>query len=379
MAHIRRLEGGRWQARYRDEDRVEHAHNARTRAEAQRWLDDATASLVRGDWCDPRAGRISVGEVAETWYGTTAALKPSTRGSYRGLLDTHVLPRWGEVEVRRLTTSAIASWVAELSAARSASTTRKALGVLRSILALAVADRRLAVNPAAGVAQPRLPMKAMRFLTASELEVLADAMPSERDRVLTMFLGWTGARFGEAAALERRDVDVLRRRVRIERAVAEVRGRTIVGAPKTHQARTVAMPAFLADALGAYMRDLPKAERAVLFSDHVGGHLRVTTWKRRVFDPAAARAELTPPPLRVHDLRHSAASLAIASGASIKVVQTQLGHRSATLTLDRYGHLFPDALDVLADALERMRSVPPADSVRTLGEEAEVVALPSGL
>lgn len=171
-------------------------------------------------------------------------------------------------------------------------------------------------------------------------------------------------------------MDVLRRRVRIERAVAEVRGTAIVGTPKTHQARTVAVPALLADALGAYMRGVPKSDAAILFPDHVDGHLRVTTWKRRVFDPAAARAGLTPPPLRVHDLRHSAVSLAIASGASVKVVQSQIGHRSATTTLDRCGHLFPDDLDVLADSLERMRGVPPADSVRT--QEASVATLPVG-
>ena len=71
---------------------------------------------------------------------------------------------------------------------------------------------------------------------------------------------------------------------------------------------------------------------------------------------------------------HSAVSIAIASGASVKVVQSQIGHRSATTTLDRYGHLFPDDLDVLADALERMRSVPPADSLRT--PAASVAMLP---
>jgi integrase len=336
MAHIRRLEGGKWQARYRDEEHDEHAHNFRTRIEAQRWLDDVTASVVRGDYADPRAGRAKIAGPAETWYGATATLKPSTRASYRALLDAHVLPRWGRVEVRKVSTSAVATWVAETTAWRSASTTRKALGVLRGILDLAVADRRIALNPATGVGQPRLSMHEMRFLGASDLEALAEAMPSQRDRVLTLLLGWCGPRFGEVAALTRADVDVLRRRLRIERAVAEVRGEIVLGTPKTHQARTVVLPPFLAEVLAAYMRSVPKEPAALLFPDAAGGYLRVTTWKRRVFDPAAGRAKLTPPSLRVHDLRHTAASLAIASGASIKAVQTQLGHRSATLTLDRY-------------------------------------------
>lgn len=95
MAHIRKLPSGRWQARYRDAERQEHVHNAPTKAAAQRWLDDNTASMVRGDWVDPKAGRVTVGDYGERWRATRAALKPSTRLSYARLLDVHVLPRWG--------------------------------------------------------------------------------------------------------------------------------------------------------------------------------------------------------------------------------------------------------------------------------------------
>jgi len=160
MAHIKRLDSGRWQARYRDpEDRREIARNFATKGAAQAWLDGVTTSLVRRDYADPRAGRLTVSALAEVWLEGTAALKPSTRLSYRGLLETHVLPRWGNVELRKVTTSAVGAWVGQLTAIRSASTVRKALGVLRSILDLAVADRRLAINPATGVAQPGLPIR----------------------------------------------------------------------------------------------------------------------------------------------------------------------------------------------------------------------------
>jgi integrase len=244
------------------------------------------------------------------------------------------------------------------------------------ILDLAVADRRLAVNPATGVTQPRLPIQEMRFLSTAELDRLCAEMPGERDEILTLLLGWTGLRFGEAAALRRGDLDLLRRRIRIERAVSDVHGRLLVGSPKTHQARMIAVPGSVADRLGAYMNEL---EGDVLFPSAAGGHLSVTNWKRRVFDPAAARAGLTPPPLRVHDLRHTAAALAIASGASVKALQRQLGHRSATLTLDTYGHLWPDELDGLVEALDDLRRRLPADSLRTVLPNSEVVALPARL
>jgi integrase len=377
MAHIRKLDTGRYQARYRDpDDHKERAKNALTKEAAQRWLDEKTAGLVRGDYADPQAGKAKVRDIAERWYATTAILKPSTRQSYRSLLDEHVLPRWGEVELRRLTHSGIAIWTAELSVSRSASTTRKALGVLRQVLALAVADRRLAINPANGVAQPRLPLAEQRFLDPSELLRLATAMPSERDRMLALVLGWTGLRFGEAAALVRDDLDLLRRRIRVERAVAEVRGVLHVGTPKQHAVRSVAIPPSLADELGHYIGGLSSIDRPVpLFPSKTSGYIRVTTWKRRVFDRAARSAGLTPPLLRVHDLRHTAASLAIASGASVKLVQRQLGHKSATLTLDTYSHLFADDLDALSNALEGLRFLHAADSLRTPEAPANVVAL----
>jgi integrase len=235
---------------------------------------------------------------------------------------------------------------------------------------LAVADRRLAINPAHGVSQPRLPITEMRFLNDGELEHLCAEMPSVRDALLTQVLAWSGLRFGEAAALHRADFEPLRRRIRIERAVAEVNGTLHVGTPKTHQARTVAVPPFLAQRLGEY---LGTVDVDLIFPSAAGGLLSVTNWKRRTFDPAAKRAGLTSPPLRVHDLRHTAASLSIKAGASVKLVQRQLGHRSATLTLDTYGHLWPDELDQLGEALERMR--PTADSVRTAAATGRLVEL----
>jgi integrase len=371
VAHIKKLGPGRWQARYRDDEHVEHAHNATTKAAAQRWLDDVTAGRVRGDYVDPRAGRVTVGTYAQRWYDSTVVLKPKTRLGYRQMLDVHVLPRWGKAELRTVTASGVSGWVAEIAAKRSASTTRKALGVLRGVLDLAVADRRLAVNPTAGVKQPRLPLAEQRFLTADELAALADATKNERDGLLVRVLGWCGLRFGEAIALRGSDVDVLRRRIRVERSAVEVGSEIVVGAPKTHQARMVTMPHFLADDLGVYMRTAELT--GLLFADERGGYLRNTNWRRRAFDPAATRAKLTP--LRVHDLRHTAASLSIRAGASVKAVQSQLGHRSATMTLDRYGHLWPDELDALSDALDAVAARSAADSVRTPEPSGEVVAL----
>jgi integrase len=274
------------------------------------------------------------------------------------------------MEVRRIGHGAVAAWAAEVSASTSASTTRKVVGVLRSVLELAVRDRRIPTNRTYGITLPRLPVADQRFLGANELETLADAIPSERDRVLCLLLGWTGIRFGEAAALRAESVDTLRRRLRISEAVAEVRGRIVIGTPKTHASRSVVLPGFLAPILGEYLASVGRS--GLVFRDAVGGPLRVTNWNQRTFTPTARSVGLIPPKLRVHDMRHTAASLMISSGAGVKIVQQQLGHRTATMTLDRYTHLFPDELDALSNALDGLKSRTPADSLRTPGRVADI-------
>jgi integrase len=373
VSHIRRRDNGRWQARYLDTEKKEHARDFRTKIEAQRWLDTTTASFVRGDYVDPKGGRTLFGAFAEQWYANTATLKPSTRASYRSLLDTHVLPRWGGVQLRSITRAAINAWVAQTSAFSSASTTRKALGVVRGVLDVAIDDRALSANAAIGVRQPELPKADKRFLTAAELDALADAMLLDRDQLLTLTLGWVGLRFGEVAALRVSDLDLLRRRLSVSRSATEVRGTIEMGTPKNGKGRLVGVPMFLADGLSTYVATIPRD--GLLFPDERGGPLRGTNWKRRVFDPAASRATLTPPPLRVHDLRHTSASLAIAAGADVKKLQNQLGHSSATLTLDLYGHLYPDELDAFTEALDALRLQSATDIPRTASGSSTVVAM----
>jgi len=168
-------------------------------------------------------------------------------------------------------------------------------------------------------------------------------------------------------------VDTLRRRIRITEAVAEVRGSIIIGTPKTHASRSIVLPGFLAPILREYLATVRRF--GLVFPDAVGGPLRVTNWNRRTLTPSATSVGLIPPKLRVHDLRHTAASLMIASGAGVKIVQQQLGHASATLTLDRYAHLFPDELDALSSALDGLKARTPADSSRTVAGSGTVAHL----
>lgn len=257
-----------------------------------------------------------------------------------------------------VTHEGVALWVAELERrGLSASTIRQTHRVFALILGLAVRDGRLPRNPALGVPLPRAVRVEQTYLTHGEVDTLATAAGDYRLAVL--FLAYTGVRFGEMAALRVRHLDLMRRRAAIVQAVAEVHGVAVFSTPKTHQSRSVPIPRFMIDDLGEQVAGRGKDE--FVFAAPRGGVLRIRNFRRAGFEPAVAAAGLGP--LTPHALRHTAASLAIAAGANVKVVQTMLGHKSATMTLDLYGHLFEDQLDEVADAMDSARAA--ADFLRT--------------
>jgi integrase len=144
---------------------------------------------------------------------------------------------------------------------------------------------------------------------------------------------------------------LLRGTVRVVEAASEVSGRLITGPTKTHAGRTVRLPRFLRDELAAYLASPPRDRDAFVFTAPKDGPLRHHNFYKRQFCPALVRAGL-PAQIRFHDLRHTCASLLIAQGAHPKAIQAHLGHSSIQVTMDRYGHLFPDALEHLADRLD---------------------------
>ena len=152
-------------------------------------------------------------------------------------------------------------------------------------------------------------------------------------------------------------MESLRGRIDVVEAVNEVDGEMVFGPPKTHQHRSVVVARFIREDLGRQLAG--KAPSDLVFGSRVGTPLRVQNFRRDWFDRAAHAVGLSG--LTPHELRHTAASLAIASSASVKGVQSMLGHASAQMTLDRYGHLFPDELDAVADRLDAAR----ADQVLT--------------
>ena len=349
MPVAKRVRNGQvtWRARWRDDTGAQRSKSFRRKVDAERFMTNLDHGRLNGAYVDPSAGRMTVGEWSERWMRGQVQLKPKTRASYESLLRCWVLPRWEKVQLVKVTFGAVAEWVGSMTLeGLSASRTRQAYHVLTGMLDDAVKDGRLVTNPAAGVDLPRIESKPRRYLRHDQLHALAAKCGPYQVLVLT--LGYCGLRWGEAAALRVHNLDLDRGRIEVSQAVAEVNGRIVVGSPKSHQSRWLPVPTLLLEGLKEQVAG--KQPEDLVFPSPQGSYLRVQNFRRGYFDRAAATIGMKG--FYPHELRHTAASLAIASGASVKAVQRMLGHASATLTLDRYGHLFPDEMDALAASLD---------------------------
>jgi len=349
-----------WRARYRGPDGRQHSKSFARKIDAERWIRFELAAADRGIWVDPAAGDVTFGNWVEAWFAGLT-VKPKTAAGYRSLLESRILPTFGAIALRRITPAMVRAWVADMAdEGLSASRQRQARLVLHAALDLAVTDGLIGRNPTDNVKVAATRPREQRYLTAEQVATLAAACESLQDGAGTLIrvLAYSGLRWGEAVALRASAVDVLGRRIKVKESATLVNGQLVWGTPKNHRTRTVLIPRFLADRLGAHMAGLDSD--ALMFTSPHGQPLRTPNFSRRVWRPAVTACELGD--LRVHDLRHTAASLMVSTGASIKAVQRSLGHASASITLDRYSHLYDEDLEALADALDERFAEADADS-----------------
>ncbi|WP_433584605.1 tyrosine-type recombinase/integrase [Microbacterium hydrocarbonoxydans] len=352
--------GVRYRARYRKPNgKQTDKRGFKTLRDARLFLSSVQVKKATGEYLDPSLARTTVGELYPAWHSGKRSLKPSAFALLEPAWRLHVEPIWGTREVGGILPTEVKTWVSGMvtpppgTKSKSASVALRALGVLAGILDGAVEDRRIPRNPARGLKNlPRKPKKkpGRVYLSHDELHTLA----AESSRpVLVLTLGYTGVRWGEAAALRVRNVNLLRRRLHIEENAVQVEGRIRVGAPKTWQIRSVPFPKFLAPMLKEAMKG--KGPDDLVFGDGVN-HLKPPRFGSGWLDNAITRLqEKSPhfPRITAHDLRHTAASLAVAAGANVKALQRMLGHESASITLDTYADLFDDDLDAVAVSLEK--------------------------
>jgi len=308
--------------------------------DARAWLSLRQAEIVRNAWTPPESQAqkpdpITFAQYAEHWLAERD-LKDRTREHYRKLLDQHLLPAFGQLPLASITSEDVRTWHARFGG-NTPTLRAHCYGLLRTLMGAAASDGKAAVNPCvirgAGTARR---VHRIRPATLDELEIITAAMP-EQYRAMVLLASWCALRFGELAELRRMDVDLNDEVIRVRRGVVRINGGAFkVTSPKSDAGvRDVAIPPHLLPALADHLLRHVGGERdSLLFPAKHGGHLAPATLNRWFYK---ARAAAERPDLRFHDLRHSGAVLAAATGATLAELMGRLGHSTPAAAM-RYQH-----------------------------------------
>jgi integrase len=367
VAHVEKREYKRagkrsiyWRARYRDPSGRERVKNFDRRVDAERFLTTVEADKLRGGWVDPALGRRLFREVAEEWQRSQVH-RPSTVLQVETYLRRHVLPQFGDRPIGSIRPSEIQAWVKDRASVLAPATVTVVYRYLSAIFRMAVRDGLIIKTPCVEVRLPKIEKPRVSPMTVEQVEALLDAV-DPRYRALLVLGAGAGLRQGEAFGLTVPHVDFLRRTIHVEQQLILLPGKPIfLGPPKTESSdRRIPVGDFVLHALAHHIQEFPSSrslramtrrDETVIFTNKAGGPLSRTWFSGSVWKPAMRAAKL-PEGLTFHDLRHFYASLLISRGASVKVIQARLGHKSAVETLDTYGHLWPDDEDLTRQAVD---------------------------
>jgi integrase len=320
----------------------------RTKREAQNALTDVLSRLGRGEYVLP--SRLTVGEYLPAWVDGLALSKAElTVATYRRVVRRQVIPSLGWMPLQRVTTADLNALYAKLSAGGLApSTVRLVHNVVHKALEAAVRQQLVVRNVAGYADRPKIPRVPRRTWSARELRQFLDATTTDRLYAAYLFAATTGARRGEVLGLRWFDVNLAGGRAAIVQTVIPTGGkRWTFSTTKTGQGRRIALDSTTVRALEAH-RERQMAERAEWAEGYVDHDLVFARENGEPLDPngfsevfAAALKRAKMPPIRLHDLRHTHATLALAAGIHPKIVSERLGHSSVKITLDLYSHATP--------------------------------------
>ncbi len=289
--------------------------------------------------------RLTVGRYLDHWLETIVkpSLAPTTYERYRPVVTRHIKPYIGNIRLEKLAPVHVQQmYVAQAEAGTSKRNQELSGVILGKALKDAVALRLISVNPARDIDKPRPEKREMQVWDKEEVDRFLDHARGDRLYAFYVLAVATGMRIGELFALEWSDIDFERAQVTVQRTLEEIGGRLRVKEPKTPNARRkIDLPQFALQALQDHRRRM-LAEGHIagpVFCDTQGGYLRRQNVLRRSFRPLVEAAGVRR--LRLHDLRHTAATLLLAAGENAKVVSERLGHANIRITLDTYAHVLP--------------------------------------
>ncbi|MBT1171733.1 site-specific integrase [Bifidobacterium sp. SO4] len=367
--------GRRWRCRWyvtEGSSRKQHSKSFEKLSDAEAFQASLEDDVRQSRYVSPNDAKRKFKDVAAMWMRSKNYVSKGVLVRYECELRVYVNPQWAEVPIGSITRDDISQWITKLSTGKyPASFQRrhdpKALSprsiksivkvVFAGVLDYAVNAHYLVENPAREVQIPKPEYKDLVFLDIREIEKLADAATTVGrpvDGLIIRFQSYVGTRINETFALQVSDIDLGKQQIRIRRTWKNGSKKQYLGSPKSGRPRTVAFPKFLVKPLRELIQGKP--ETAYVFQSIRGGHINDHNWRRRIWRRAVELAGLQDKQgLTPHSLRHSYAAIAIKAGADVKVLQRQMGHSSASLTLDVYGFLFPERLGQVADAVDAER------------------------
>lgn len=359
MASIQRRPNGRWRARYRDAAGREHARHFARKVDAQRWLDEVTAELVTGTWVEPKARKITVDEWCDQWLTGYSTRRASTVRQARTHL-ARIRAEFGSLLLSQVRPSLVRTWCSNLRAQGYGASYVHALHArLSQVMGDAVLDGLIPANPCSRRTSPGAGEQRPYVATTEQVFALHEAF-APRYRVAVLLGAFAGLRTAEVCGLRPGDVKWLQREIH---PAVQYPDEPL----KTDMSRTaIPIADTLVSALSEHVKAYPADTVLTNMDGKQLGPWRVDREMRRVRDSIDG----LPDGFRFHDLRHYFASLLIAAGADVKVVQYRLRHASAKTTLDTYGHLWPDSDESTRRVVEQVMSeriAAHADSARTGG------------
>lgn len=365
MASIDKRTNGKWRARWREyAGGPQKTRHFVRKIDAEQFLDRVRGDLARGFYVDPSAGKVTFREYAEAWRRAQIH-REGTATSVEQQLRLHVYPVLGDRQLHSVRPTEVQAFVRSLEGRLSPGTIQVVYGRVAAVFNAAVRDRLIATTPCVDVRRPATaPASTLQVLTTAQVLALA-ASVSQGYRALIVTGACTGLRPGELFGLALDRVDFLRRVLKVDQQLVRSRaGGVELSALKTPASyRTVPLPEVVTSELAAHLARRPDSPEHFVFLNERGAPIQQYPFSA-MWKGARKRAGV-PKWATPHDLRHYYASLLIRSGASVKVIQSRLGHASAKTTLDTYGHLFPDEEDRTRTAVDTEFAQPAEDQLRT--------------
>lgn len=360
---IRRRADGRWEGRvllgHRDRKAIRPSFYGGSRAEVKDQITKAVSEFNNGTFAV--VNNKTVGDFLTDWLDAVKpAVREKTYRSYKQLVELHLKPPLGALKLKNLGPEHVQRCLNALSeSGRAPRTVQLVRAVLRIALEHALKLGAVSRNVAKLATAPRVPHKEVQPLTVEEAKAFFKSIKNHRLAGLWQCAVWTGMRQGELLGLRWADVDFAKREVRVSGALQYIGGEFKLVEPKTARSRrTLTLPADVITLLKRH-RARQGRERLLAGGDWDGSwDLVFTTRTGRPLEGARINRDLKLllkkadlPPQRFHDLRHTCASLLLASGTAPRMVMEWLGHSQIGITMNIYAHVMPAAMQEAADKL----------------------------